>query len=142
MLLRQLTCATHEKGVIEILRTLIKINSIDPGLFWKLFDSQIEPLISYSAEIWGLYTTDTELVHTFAMKRFLGVPLHTSNKVLYGECGRYPLYIKNTVECIKYWLKVISLPNTRLCKQRYDMLLIQLEKGKENWAYCIKKVFE
>ena len=74
------------------------------------------------------------------MKRFLGVPLHTSNKMLYGECGRYPLYIKNTVHtCIKYWLKLIALPNARLCKQSYDMLLIQLDKGKENWAYSVKK---
>ena len=81
-----------------------------------------------------------EKVHTFAIKRFLSVPLHSSNKMLYGETGRYPLFLKTQMKCIKYWLKLTQLPMSRLCKQAYEMLLNQLDSGKQNWAYFVKKM--
>jgi hypothetical protein len=35
------TCRKGKKGVMEILRALRKLNSIDSCIFWKLFDAQI-----------------------------------------------------------------------------------------------------
>jgi hypothetical protein len=129
-----------KKGVIEILKSLKKLNSIDCFLFWKLFDMQIEPVLTYAAEVWGLNgNLQIEKVHTYALKRFLNVPIHSSNTVLYGEMGRYPLYIKCYVKCIKYWLKLLKLPQSRLCRQAYDMMLSQLELDKQNWASKVKK---
>ena len=75
----------------------------DPMIFWKFFDSRIEPMLTYAAEVWGLENVgQIEKVQTFVMKRFLGVPLHSSNKLLYGETSRYPLLIRTAVKCIKY----------------------------------------
>lgn len=34
-----------------------------------------------------------EEVHVFAMKRLLDVLRYTSNKMIYGETGRYPSYM-------------------------------------------------
>ena len=46
-----------------------------------------------ASEIWGTVRLDgIEKVHLMACKRFLGVPLRTPNKVVYGELGRYPLF--------------------------------------------------
>jgi len=57
-------------------------------IFWKLSDSEIEPMLTYAAEIWGLENVgQMGKVQTFAMKRFLRVPLHSSNKLLYEETG-------------------------------------------------------
>ena len=59
-------------------------------------------MLIYAAEVWGLGNIDRiEKVQTFAMKRFLSVPLHASNKLLCGETGRYPLFIRTAVKCIK-----------------------------------------
>ena len=135
------SCRKGKRGVIEILKSLRKLGSIDYYLFWKMFDVQIEPIITYGAEIWGLnINSQMEKVHTYAMKRFLNVAIHSSNTVLYGDMGRYPLYIRTFVKSIKYWLKLMKLPNSRLCKQAYNMMLLQMEYGKENWAYKVKKV--
>eukprot|EP00745_Piridium_sociabile_P044574 TRINITY_DN940_c0_g1_i3.p1 TRINITY_DN940_c0_g1~~TRINITY_DN940_c0_g1_i3.p1 ORF type:complete len:131 (+),score=9.64 TRINITY_DN940_c0_g1_i3:234-626(+) len=77
------------KGVMDILKSLRKLRTIEPSLFWKLFNAQIEPILTYGAEVWGLENvSQIEKVHTFAVKRFLGVPLHSSNKMIYGETGR------------------------------------------------------
>lgn len=49
----------------------LSLNTINCFLFWKLFDTQIEPLITYGAEIWGLdVNLHMEKVHTYAIKRF------------------------------------------------------------------------
>jgi hypothetical protein len=134
-------CRKGKKGVVEILRSLRKLNSIEPSIFWKLFDAQIEPILTYAAEVWGVSSnTQMENVHTFAIKRFLSVPLHSSNRMVYGESGRYPLYIRAYLKCIKYWLKLSQLPSTRLCRQAYSMLLQQHENGKFNWVSNVKKL--
>eukprot|EP00745_Piridium_sociabile_P044188 TRINITY_DN9210_c0_g1_i1.p1 TRINITY_DN9210_c0_g1~~TRINITY_DN9210_c0_g1_i1.p1 ORF type:complete len:408 (+),score=9.52 TRINITY_DN9210_c0_g1_i1:2081-3304(+) len=134
-------CRKGKKGIIEILRCLRRLGSIDSSIFWKLFGAQIEPMVTYGAEICFFSDyKDLEKVHTFAIKRFLNVPLHASNTVVYGETGRHPLYIKTYVKCIKYWLRLIKLPSSRLCKQAYEMLLNEQEKGKENWAYLVKQL--
>lgn len=66
--------------------------------------------------------------------------MHALNTMLYGEMGRYLFCIKIFVKCIKYWLKVFKLSQLRLCRQVYDMMLLQMELGKENWAYGVKVV--
>jgi hypothetical protein len=130
-----------KKGVIEILKTLRRLKCSDFNLFWKLFDSQIEPLLTYAAEIWGLETnTKIEKVQNYAIKRFLNVPIHSSNTILYGETGRYPLFVKSMVKCIKYWLRLLKLPGSRICRQAYEMMLTQMELGKENWTFKVKKI--
>lgn len=137
----QETCRKGKRGVMEILRCLKKLRSIDPSLFWKLFDAQIEPMLTYAAEVWGLEeNVHMKKVHTFAIKRFMNVPIHSSNTMIYGESGRYPLYIRTFVKCIKYWLKLIRLPRSRICRQAYDMLLHQFEMGNQNWASSVKNI--
>eukprot|EP00745_Piridium_sociabile_P020931 TRINITY_DN32279_c0_g1_i9.p1 TRINITY_DN32279_c0_g1~~TRINITY_DN32279_c0_g1_i9.p1 ORF type:complete len:183 (-),score=7.09 TRINITY_DN32279_c0_g1_i9:705-1178(-) len=103
------SCRKGKKGVFEILKTLRAFKFIDCCLFWKMFDAQIEPILRYAAEVWGLnVNAQMEKVHTYAIKRFLMVPIHSSNTMLYGETGRYPLYIKTFVKCINYWLKAVE----------------------------------
>ena len=82
-------CKKGKKGVMEIQKAMGRLSSSDPMIFWKLFASQIEPMFTYAAEVWGLGNVDQiEKVQTYAMNRFLSVPLHASNKLLYGETGR------------------------------------------------------
>ena len=54
----------------------------------KIFDSQIQPIILYGSELWGLdrnATTHCEAVHLMGLKRFLGVDKKTPNDLVYGE---------------------------------------------------------
>ena len=53
----------------------------------KLFDSQIQPIVQYGAEVWGLDKAAVccEKVHLFALKRFLGVSTRTPNDLIYAR---------------------------------------------------------
>ena len=126
---------------MEIQKSMRKLSTIDPCLFWKLFDAQNEPILTYAAEVWGLEdVSHIEKVHTFAIKRFLNVPLHSSNKIIYGETDRYRLFTRTSVNCIQFWLKLTRLPVRRICRQAYEMFLSQHEAGRQNRTPSVKNL--
>jgi len=53
---------------------------------------------------------------------------------IYGEFGRYPLYINRYTRIIKFWCKIIYSDNIIIKKLYEDMLL----SAKDNWAVYLK----
>ena len=95
-------------------------------------------MILYGSEIWGLQPQPAiEKVHTFALKKLLNVSSRTPNDIVYGETGRYPLYIFSYVACIKYWLRLTRMESSRLPRKAYEMLLTLHNNGKSCWASTI-----
>ena len=95
----------------------------------------------YASEIWGTVRLDgIEKVHMMACKCFLGVPLRTPNKMVYGELGRYPLFVNSTLRCLKYWLRVLKMDDIRIPKQAYKMMILMDESEKKCWVTQVKNV--
>ena len=73
-------------------------------------------MLNYNSEVWGLDADHTpiERVHLFALKRFLNTSLRTPKLMVYGETGRYPLFVNVYVKCIRkchlavYHFKIIK----------------------------------
>ena len=132
--------ARAKNAVIKILKILYRFENNSVNIFFKLFDTQVQPIFQYGAEIWGLDKgTDIEKVHIFAMKRFLHVTSITPNDIVYGELGRYPVYINSYLSCVRYWLKIINMDERRLPKKCYKMLFEYDNKGKVNWVTNIRR---
>ena len=130
-----------KKCTVEILRALRKINCISPVVFFKLFDSQVVPILLYGAEVWGYKQYESvERVHLFACKSFLRVCNKTPNNVVYGEVGRYPLHITAVIKCIKYWFKLLLQPDNYYSKKSYNMLLMSHNRGKTTWVSRVKNI--
>ena len=131
--------AKAKKGVITILRTLWSIGDHPPQVFFKLFDSQIQPILTYGAELWGLSENQEtiERIHFFAIKRFLGVHTKTPRHLVYGDTGRFPLFIVTYSKCIKFWLKILRMDQIRLCNKA-DRMLINLQN--QNYVTWIDKI--
>ena len=51
-----------------------------------------------------------EKVHLKFCKNQLGVGSRTPTSAVLGEYGRKLLYVTCIIKCVKYWLKLISLP--------------------------------
>ena len=95
----------------------------------------------YASEIWGTVRLDgIEKVHMMACKRFLGVPLRTPNKMVYGELGRYPLFVNSTLRCLKYWLRVLKMDDIRIPKEAYKMMILMDVSEKKCWVTQVKNV--
>ena len=88
------TANKARKGVIDILRTLWRLGALSATIFLKMFDDQMKPMLLNDSEIWGLKEyRSVEMVHTFALKKLLNVSPRTPKDMVYGETGRFPLYI-------------------------------------------------
>ena len=61
------------KGVVDILKLLWTLGDQSPKLFFKLFDCQIQPMLNYDSEVWGLIADKRiiERIHLFTIKRLL-----------------------------------------------------------------------
>ena len=80
---------------------------LKPSILFQLFDSFVGSIVSYACEIWGIAKApEIERIHLKFCKYILKVNKSTPNIAVYGELGRYPLYINRFVRIIKYWLKV------------------------------------
>ena len=96
-------------------------------------------MLSYGSEVWRLDADHTpiERVHLFALKMFLNASLRTPNLMVYGETGRYPLFVNIYVKCIKFWLRILKMPPCCLPFKAYKMLLHLHEQNKTTWASSV-----
>ena len=131
--------AKAKKASFEILRALYALECCNLHVFLKLFDSKVQPILSYGSELWGMGDNpEIEMVHTISLKRFLNVSAHCSNTTIYGDTGRYPLSICHKIKSIKYWFRLLKLPQSRINRQAYDMLYKLSETGKYNWVSNVR----
>jgi hypothetical protein len=128
------------RALVCIMKKLYMLNNDSFSLFIKIFDCQIQPMLQYGSEIWGLEESaiHIEKLHLFALKKFLGVSKQTPNDLVYSETNRYPIHICSAVRCIKYWLKILRMDVQRLPYRSYRMLYELDAKGKRNWATKVK----
>ena len=104
--------------VLDIMKTMWCIGSMNTNIFFRFFDAQVQPMLLYASEIWGLSKfANVEAAHLFALKRLLSVSDKTPNTMIYGETGRYPLYINSSLSSVKYWFKLLKMPDSRYPKQ-------------------------
>eukprot|EP00745_Piridium_sociabile_P014995 TRINITY_DN220_c0_g1_i2.p1 TRINITY_DN220_c0_g1~~TRINITY_DN220_c0_g1_i2.p1 ORF type:complete len:782 (+),score=58.82 TRINITY_DN220_c0_g1_i2:69-2414(+) len=129
-----------KRAVLMIFQAMHKLDCTSFNIFSKLFDSQVQSILQYGAEIWAFQNgKEIEKLHLFAMKRFLNVNSRTPNDFVYGDLGRYPLYLNSYVKCISYWLKLTRMDNHRLPYKAYKTIYNLDVNGKKTWVTDVRK---
>ena len=91
----------------------------------------------YGSELLGFQQFAViEKAHMFACKRFLNVGVQTPSKMIYGDSGRYPMFVTSAIRCVKYWLRIINLSDEKLPKKAYNMLLYLHDLSKDMGLSC------
>lgn len=76
------------------------------------------PILCYGSEIWGYeYSKTIEKIHIQFCKKFVGLHQNTADYFALSECGRYPLAVTYMCNSVKYWAKVVQMPDHRYPKQ-------------------------
>ena len=60
---------------------------------------------------------------------------------VYGELGRFPMYVLRYHKIIKYWFKVLQTENIIL-KNVYLQSLHDVKCGKRNWVFNVKRILD
>ena len=127
-----------KKAAIQLCRELSLRN------YFKIFDVKIQPILLHASETWSYRLEHIKKVHLLVCKRFLDVPTKTPNKMVYGELGRYPLYVNSFVACIRYQFQLLQMERTRLPRKAYTMLLELDQSGENCWVskekFCVLPV--
>lgn len=125
---------------LNVLLNHCKKLKLSPKTLCELFDAFVGSILCYSSELWGFKKyQQIENLHIKFCKRILNVRTSTSNAGVYGELGRYPIYILHFVKIIKYWFKLINTDNIILQKV-YTLAVEDCNKGAKNWVYNLKNL--
>ena len=120
----------------------VKRYPLKPKLICQLFDAFVGSILNYSCEIWGFgKCKDIERIHLKFCKILLKVKSSTCNVGVYGELGRYPLYINRYSRIIKFWCHVLQSNNILILKL-YNSLVASCNNGKTNWAKGVKTLLD
>jgi len=123
---------------LNILLQHCKKYELKPKILCQLFDSFVGSILNYSAEVWGFkQSKELERIHLKFCKRILKLKTNTSNAGVYGELGRYPLFISRYLKIIKYWSKIIHTDNI-IIKKVYEQAKEDCNNGFTNWVSNVK----
>ena len=146
------TCLSSKQGTNHLVskgknalfflcRAFQKCREMSRDVYFQVFDTKVKPILLYASEIWGLHILEhIERVHLLACKRYLGVPVCTPNRMVYGELGRYPLFVDAYVRCLKYWFRLLQMDPSRLPNQAYRMLLNVDANENDCWATNVRDI--
>ena len=106
----------------------------------KIFDTQIQPIFNYGSEIWyaGKQVDEFETLHLCYIKRSLGVKISTSTLAVFGETGRFPLILQHKESILKYWFRLLSLPQDALLRNVYVELMYTESGGQRSWCQIVR----
>ena len=149
------------KGIIDLkkrsLRALFGLKNIiyqypdmTPSLQIKLFNALVLPILSSSCEIWGFENApQLDTVHLGFLKSILGVRKTVPTPYVYKELGVHPLRNDRIIRMIKYWIKILNLPDSSPIRKVYKLSLENIEHFKslpnghvKNWASEVKDILE
>ena len=98
--------------------------------------------MDYASGIWGAKKySKSENVQNRAMRTFLGVGKYSALPSLEGDMCWTPPHIRASLDVVRLWLRLQSLPQTRLVRRIYDWDLTLARQGKQNWCKDLMKIF-
>ena len=78
----------------------------------QLFDTFVGSILSYLCEVWGFVKCKSiERIHLKFCKALLKVRSSTPSLCVYGDLGRYLLYISRYAIIIKFGCHIVSADN-------------------------------
>ncbi len=60
----------------------------------------------------------------------------------YGECGRYPIYTEKHEHALRYWIRLVNMPQSRYPKTSHNMMCTNDKNGKINWFTNVRNLLE
>ena len=154
---KQAVLALKERGnkaMFSLARSLYTGVTFNPSLPLKVFDSTIRPIITYGSEVWShqyikflqkpiqIDKAPFESINNRFCKYVMGLPKQATNFGIKAELGRNPIFSYICAQSVKYWIRLLNLPNDRLLKSAYMSEIQLYSKGNCTWLDFIEKVLE
>jgi hypothetical protein len=133
-----------QKAMYGVIRKIRKSN-LPIKCQLHLFDKVILPVMIYGCEIWGYEDLQIiETLHLKFLKHILRLKSSTPSYMVYGEHGRFPLYVYVYTRMISYWAKLTSGNENKIVHILYKYPYTQYGNGefKNPWLAFINKILD
>ena len=106
--------------------------------FTNLFSSGVQPILEYSAGVWGFQkANDIDKIQNRAIRYFLGLHKFAPNIALNSEMGWISPSFNRYICMLRFWNRIMLKPDTELCKR---LFLVDYNLCVKNWSSEIKKI--
>ena len=87
------------------------MGQLSPKLAFKVYDSQILPILEYGSQLWYKAGQNhrLETFHLRYLKRTIGLRLQTPTDAVLSDTGRFPLQLRRNLNVIKCLLRMLNL---------------------------------
>ena len=111
------------------------VGQLSPKLAFKVFDSQILPILEYGSQLWykARQNPRLETFHLGYLKRTIGLRLQTPTDAVLSDTGRFPLQLRRNLNVIKYWLRMLNIQADDPLRNAFDTLVQLHNLGQSNW---------
>ncbi len=118
------------------------VGYLNPRQSLHMFDKQIVPILDYACDVTYGSTSNYELekVHLNYLKYLLCVKPCTSSKAVYAELGRFTLETKHKIQVLKYWQRLLNMPDGTPIKHAYNELFSLQSSRHRNWCSFVKQI--
>jgi hypothetical protein len=144
----QATKTLAGKGLrsLHALMSLVRNMKVPLNIMFNLFDSYVLSVLNYGSEVWGFFNSEVlERVQKKFCKWVLNVKQSTNTLALYGELGRFPLYIERYIRMVKYFLKLHSVKQDNCILNviiRDQMYFTEQNFVTTNWASRVREILQ
>ena len=117
---------------------------VSQTILFKIFDTQIQPIVDYGSEIFYDRKPKPRLesLQTTYLKRAQGVRAQTSNLAILCELGRCPLIARQEKLILGYWLKLTTVPTPNPLRLVYDELYRLSMAGHTTWCSHVRELLK
>ena len=129
------------KTLFAVKSKLTQFGDVNLSVLFKIFDIKILPILLYGSEIWFSHTSiDIEREHNQFCKYILRLPIYATNAFVRSELGRYKIEVFKNLKAIKYWLRLLTLPDNRLPKLCYKIQRRWVTNDTKCWLFHIRSL--
>ena len=108
--------------------------------YTKLYNTGITPILDYSAGIWGFKGYKrSEIIQNRAIRFFIGVHRFASNHAVNGDMGWLPCEIRQKLEMLRLWNRLISIDENRIVSK---IFIWDKQLCNNNWSMEVKSICE
>ena len=132
------------KACFSTLRKCSAVGKITPKIGFHMFDTCVLPILDYACEIWsqGKEHISIERIQLKFMKMLLGVKSSTANYAIYAETGRFPLFLKQIIKTVKFFVRLQNLEDSYIVKKVFIMLKDLDALGYNTWFSHVRMILE
>ena len=112
------------------------IGGMPYDVFTKLYNTLVQPVISYGAAIWGIKSYSCiSAIQNRAMRVFLGTGKYTPSSAIIGDMGWEPAHIRQWRSVASHWYRGNTWDDGDLRK----IILLWASNNKcKNWCFLFK----